>query len=141
MATIRKRGDRYQVQVRMQGHKPFSKSFRNKRDASKWGREQEVLIEKGGVFDTAGTTLSDAIDRFQEERTTYTYQDNVLKWWTDELGIRPLSTLRKADFIEARKRLQKLKNKHGDRVAPATVNRRMAAIAAVLTDCTDVNGH
>jgi hypothetical protein len=34
MATIRKRKDKWQVQVRRVGHRPFSKTFNVKKDAS-----------------------------------------------------------------------------------------------------------
>ena len=38
---------------------------------------------------------------------------------------------------ELTERLHALNNKHGQPIAPATVNRRMAAISPVLTACTD----
>ena len=43
MATFRKRNDKWQVQVRRQGHAPLSRSFINRKDAEAWAR----LIERG----------------------------------------------------------------------------------------------
>ncbi len=41
MATIRKRGDRWEVQIRKKGQAPISKSFLMKSDAHEWGRYME----------------------------------------------------------------------------------------------------
>lgn len=46
MATIRKRGDKYQAQVRRQGHQPLSRSFHRLRDAKDWAREAESRTER-----------------------------------------------------------------------------------------------
>jgi integrase len=136
MATIRKRGKRYQVQVRKAGHDPINRSFPTKAEASRWAKAQEVTIEKGGIVDTSGRTLSDAIKRWRDEQNLNTYQSGVLDWWDAELGYKKLSALRKADFAEARRRLQKLPKAKGEgAIAPATVNRRMAAISRILTEC------
>ena len=47
MATIRKRGNRWQAQVRRDGFRCVSKSFHNKEDAHKWSRQTEAAIERG----------------------------------------------------------------------------------------------
>ena len=136
MATIRKRGNRYQVQVRKAGHDPITKSFARKAEAQAWAKAHEVTIEKGGIVDTSGRTLSDAIKRWRDEYDVIPYQSSILDWWDAELGNRKLSTLRKADFAEARRELQKLPKKKGEgTITPATVNRRMALISRILTEC------
>jgi hypothetical protein len=84
MATYRKRGKRWNVQVRKQGHPPLSQSFATKSEAQAWAKQQEVTIEKGGTIDTTGRTLADAIKRFKQERATSTYQNTVLDWWEKE---------------------------------------------------------
>ena len=49
------------------------------------------------------------------------------------LGKRQFANLRRSDFIEARDQLPQLESQRSiDK--PATVNRRMAAISAVLTE-------
>jgi integrase len=137
MATIRKRGKRYHAQVRKTGHPSLTKSFRTKAEAQEWAKQQEVIIEQGGEIDRSSRTLRDAIQRFKDERPLDTYQKNVLTWWENELGDRPLSKLRKADIVEARKRLQNQRSHKGSTLAGGTVNRRVAALSAVLTACTD----
>ena len=43
MASIRKRQAKYQVQVRLQGHK-ISKTFSNLKDAQKWSSYQNLTL-------------------------------------------------------------------------------------------------
>lgn len=45
MATIRKRGNRYQVQVRRKGQTPLSKSFMQREDAKRWARMKEAKAD------------------------------------------------------------------------------------------------
>lgn len=47
MATIRKRGDKWQSIIRREGFRPVSKSFTFKRDAEKWARLIEAAMEAG----------------------------------------------------------------------------------------------
>ena len=48
MATISKRGDRWQARVRRKGGPPTSRTFRLKADAEKWAAQVEVDGERGG---------------------------------------------------------------------------------------------
>lgn len=47
MASIRKRGTRWQAQIRRNGHKAVIRSFAQKSDAVTWARQQEVSIDRG----------------------------------------------------------------------------------------------
>jgi integrase len=47
MATIRRRGSTWQVQVRRQGHATLSRTFRLKADAEQWARQKEAEIDRG----------------------------------------------------------------------------------------------
>ena len=144
MATIRKRNGRYAVAIRKAGHPPLYKSFGTKRDAEIWARKYETAIDEGEVFDDPKHTLAEGIDRYtgDTDRTLSQYRRTILNWWRDEatnhngvtLGKRRLANLRRSDFIEARDQLRQLGSQHGALIKPATVNRRMAAISAVLTE-------
>jgi integrase len=46
MATIRRRGTTWQVQVRRQGHATLSRTFRLKADAEQWARHKEAEIDR-----------------------------------------------------------------------------------------------
>lgn len=143
MATIRERNGRFHVQVRMKDHPTVTKSFRRKSDAKQWARETEADIGRGKRFEREKHTLAEALDRFMEnpERTLRKYQKAVLNWWRDEaqtrkglkLGTMELGKLRRAYFIEAREQLQGLPSRQGESLKPATINRRLSAVSAVLT--------
>jgi len=47
MATIRKRGDRYHVQVRRKGFVPITKTFSKLSDAKEWATLQERQADRG----------------------------------------------------------------------------------------------
>ena len=49
MASIRKRGDKYQVQIRRQGNPAVSKTFHRKADAQQWARQAEADADKYGL--------------------------------------------------------------------------------------------
>jgi len=69
MACIRKRGDRWQCQVRRRGFEPRSKTFAQRKDAERWGVLQERDLDE---LESRGETaheircdleLADALDR------------------------------------------------------------------------------
>ena len=70
MATIRQRGTRWQVIIKRKGHPPQSQTFELKKDAEKWGRLQERLMDAGQWVDRSEaeqTTLEELLDRYQRE--------------------------------------------------------------------------
>jgi integrase len=73
VATIRKRGERWQAQVRLQGHQPLTKTFTLKADAEAWARQQEVSIERGEISSGRRSLkaffLKDLLQRYQAEVT------------------------------------------------------------------------
>ncbi len=75
MATIRKRGHSWQVQVRREGYPPISKSFQSKAEAASWGREQEHGIERGASpvhsRSIRGVKLGDLLCRYEEQVTAH----------------------------------------------------------------------
>lgn len=71
MATIRKRGDRWQVQVRRTGQAPVSKSFVQKSDAQAWARKMESAADRGelGAPHTGTITTRTILERYRDEVT------------------------------------------------------------------------
>ena len=73
MATIRKRGFRWQVQVRRTGQPPLSRSFIQRSDAEAWARKQEVLQDQGEVIqvrrDLKAMKLDMLLERYEREIT------------------------------------------------------------------------
>ena len=71
MGSIRKRGLKFQAQVRREGAKPISKTFTLKKDADVWVRSIEARIDVGEVNVTAPKTLTlrDLLVRYSAEIT------------------------------------------------------------------------
>jgi integrase len=70
MATIRKRGKKWEVRIRVKGQPTQSKSFKYKADADVWVNELESEMARGQFVSRAEaerTTLKEALDRFIEE--------------------------------------------------------------------------
>lgn len=68
MATITKRRGNWFAQVRRKGHEPLYQTFKAKADAQAWAREQEAIIDKGGIATSSSllrnTTLGQLVDRY-----------------------------------------------------------------------------
>lgn len=73
MATIRKRKDRYQAQVRVSGSPPLSRTFDTKRDAVAWARKCETDAETIGIAKDVRSlkkvSLMELLDRYEQEVT------------------------------------------------------------------------
>ena len=73
MATIRKKNDKWQVQVRRKGAPAVSRSFRTKADAQAWARQVETEADRTGLpisrkaLDTM--TVGDILKRYGETIT------------------------------------------------------------------------
>lgn len=70
MATIRKRGKKYQAIIRRKGHAPLSATFPKKILAEKWAREQENRIDEATYIDTRAARtvfMRDLVIRYLDE--------------------------------------------------------------------------
>lgn len=70
MATIRQRSDRWQVIIKRKGYPIQSKTFDLRKDAERWGRQQERLIDANQWIDRTEaeqTTLRDLLKRYAKE--------------------------------------------------------------------------
>jgi len=71
MSSIRKRGNRWQAQVRREGQQGLSKTFHMREDALRWAREQERLIERGqfipSMAERVRLKLADLLFRYRDE--------------------------------------------------------------------------
>lgn len=70
MASIRKRGERWHVQIRRQGTSSISKSFTTKTDAKAWGLQTEALVESCGYQKAAHNlkTLECLLVEYRDDR-------------------------------------------------------------------------
>lgn len=142
MATIeridRASGPVYKAKVRRRGRPTVTRTFAYRKDAETWARQLEGALDR----DAAGLTnegerhtLGDAIGRYRREVLPELRPDTArcyaihLNHWADKLGSARLSDLRPAKIAAARDELAEAAR------APATVNRYLATLAAVLTAC------
>lgn len=73
MATIRKRGSSWQVQVRRQGFPPLVRTFASHADATAWARDKERAIDRAELSpscrDLKTITVHDLLLRYEREIT------------------------------------------------------------------------
>ena len=71
MATIRKRGSRWHVQIRHVGQPSITRSFAEKQSAIEWARQTEAHIDRSGLAPNRAAlsklTLGDLLVRYQNE--------------------------------------------------------------------------
>jgi integrase len=136
MATIKKRGDRYQARVRRTGYPEQSDTFRTKAAAERWARDIEQQMDRGAFFapavDTRRMTLADAVDRYRAEvsakKRGAPQEGRRLDMWRDhELAQRPLAKILPAEITAHTER----------RIAagrsPHTVRLELALLSHVYT--------
>ncbi|MGB5832858.1 MAG: site-specific integrase, partial [Thiohalocapsa sp.] len=142
MATIEKlaraSGLVYKAKVRRQGHPTTTRTFKHRSDAEKWARKTEAELERdaAGLSNPAQKhTVASCITRFRAERLpelqpgTQVAYDIHLRYWTEHLGRLRLSDVTPSKLAEHRDALLATERK------PASVNRMLAALAAVFTRC------
>lgn len=130
MATIRKRGDRWQARIQIKGTAESSKSFSLRADAEAWAKITEAEIIRG-VFikrtDAERTNLSDALKKYEKEvtpskRGAAQELHRIRVWKLDPLAKKSLASLKGMDFAKWRdKRLKEVK--------PATVRHDLEVIS------------
>lgn len=134
MASFRKRGDRWQVQVRRQGATPLTKTFTLKADAEQWARQTEARLDQGDIpmsrRTLGGSTLATLLTRYRAEVTPTKrghlqerYRlDQLLK---DKLAALPLEKLSSQHIASYRD--QRLRSVQG-----VTVRRELALLRHVI---------
>lgn len=130
MATIRRRNDKWQAQVRRKGFPEVSKTFSLKTDALEWAREQERQADKGELgkprLNLSQIMLSELVERYLQtvvpiKKSAKTETIVLEAFLRHRICKKPLDKLTTADFAKYRdERLQK--------VVSATVKRQLNPI-------------
>lgn len=128
MATIRKRGRSWQVQIRLRGHSANG-SFNTKRQAEAWAADTEYQIRAGTFGKLVDGTFGDLMGRFAREvspgRAGARWERIRLeKLRGYPIAVVPLSDLRTEHFAAFRDRRLR-------EVSPASVNREINLLGAV----------
>lgn len=134
MATIRKKGEGWHVQIRKKGHSTVTKTFSLKSDASRWAAIVESEIERGVFVDRSeaeGTTIKDAFDRYLREvsilKKGYSREQSLISRWQEyKLAARSMASLKSMDVAEWRDARLK-------QVSPSTVHRELCLLSHLFT--------
>lgn len=87
MATIRKRGDKWEVQIRRKGHSTVTKSFTKKVLADKWATEKESEIDDGSYRDTRAANLAPLTELLDKYLSTITPAKEVSSYVPEKARI------------------------------------------------------
>lgn len=155
MATIRKRGAKYQVQVRRQGSPSVSRSFHKLSDAREFARLMETRADRGDLLPDRkeqlrtlqSVTLGDLVTRYIKEVLPRTkgYQNekiNLNAFLRHDICRIALSDLGSADFARYRDdRLQPVGASPHRRVTPKSLQRILSPVRHMLSLARDEWGY
>jgi integrase len=155
MPTIRERGGRFHVQVRMSGFPARTASFPTRRQAERWAKTVEADMIEGRHFrsvEARRRTVGEAIDRYLREEVPKKADGSTarvnLPWWKAKIGHLKLADVTPAILVEHRGKLAREPytratpgSAHSSvdgearrfRRAAGTVNRYVSALSHVFT--------
>ena len=134
MATLRKRGSKWQAQVRRLGGSFLSRSFHTLKDAQAWARQIEAQADRGDLLSNPTTleklSLGDLVRRYRDtvsplKKTAAAEQIVLNAFLRHPICSRRLSELRTEHFAAYRdERLRDIK--------PASLKRSLVPCAISL---------
>lgn len=134
MATIRKRGSKWQVQIRREGHPPISKSFLQKSDAQLWARQTEARVERAELPESPaklkGIRFEDVIVRYRDEVAARKQAAPIERVILDAFLRQPLAKLSLAELRP--EGIAAYRDRRLQTVKPATVHRELGLLRHVL---------
>ena len=145
MATTRERigknGTTYQVQIRIKGAAPQTKTFKRKTEAKLWGQQTEAALRKGEALPTTenrrrtiGELINKCVDGPLKQNVAYRSQTMQLRWWETHLGRETrLLRITPARVMEGKERLEKGDAPSGRPVTQATVRKYFGVLSRAFT--------
>lgn len=136
MATITKRGERWQAKVRRRGQPMQSASFRTKAAAERWARDIEGKMDRGAFValsrEAERVTLAECLTRYLAEVTAKKRNSRpealkIAKIRAHALGARTLASLRGHDFAALRDELEERE------LSPNTIRLYLAPLSHLFT--------
>ena len=127
MATIRKRGNKWQVQIRRQEANPITKSFLTNSAAKRWAIQTEALIEAG--------------EYTHQQQTSYSFKDLLVRY-RDEISPKKKGALEEQYGLNViiRDQISLLKvNKLTSKQFAAYRDKRLKSICRIIKVFLDTN--
>lgn len=133
MASIRKVGKKWKVEVRRKG-KSRTARFNSKSEAVAWASEVERLILGGTREYSKAITFKDACDKYEKE---VSLKKKGARW--ESIRIRKLlESLGENSLAELDSRFWRYWSaKRQESVSPSSVNRELNLISAIFSQCVD----
>lgn len=134
MATIRRKGKGWHVQIRRKGHSPITKTFDLKSDADTWASIIESEIGRGVFTDRSeaeSTSIRDAFDRYLREvsinKKGFSREKTMIsRWQAYKLADKSMASLKSSDIAAWRDaRLSK--------VSAASTHRELCLLSHLFT--------
>jgi integrase len=134
MASIRRRNDKWQAQVRRLGHQSVTRSFLTRKDAETWGRQTEVALDQGSLnvqdVELKRLTVGDLLRRYANEVTPRKRGATV-----EAIRLKAMARHKIADLALRELTSAKLASYRDDRlklVASSTLRREFTILRHVL---------
>lgn len=134
MATIRERANRWQCIIKRKGYPLLSQTFDLKKDAEKWGRQQERLIDAGQWVDRTEaeqTTLDELLERYAKEVSTVKRGAKIEVSRINAIRRSPLAKYSVAAI--AGKLLAQWRDSRLQNVSGSTVSRELTLLSHVFS--------
>ncbi|MDX1996334.1 MAG: site-specific integrase [Thermoanaerobaculia bacterium] len=128
------------MQIRRAGFPLLTGTFSTKEEARRWATARERELDSGRVvLEATKRTVAEAIDAYRESveyrdlrATTRQRRDFELRWWRERVGEVKLQALTSAVIGQQRDALLKGQTPTGRKASPASTNRYLAGLSAVL---------
>lgn len=115
MANIRtikgKRGNTYNVQIRIRPYGNVTKTFKKKKAAERWAAQTEMEMREGRyglVSEAHKKTLAVAIERYRKyvlPQVKKSRRDHIIDWWEQAIGQLALKEITPALITEIKDKL------------------------------------
>ena len=130
MSSIRKRNDRYQVQVRRRGYTPVSKTFTSRTAAKKWIQVTEADMERGSYAPPPSVIVSEILKRYQQDILPTHKGADVERYRLRRLN-KHFGAIRLTDLTS--KEVAKYRDIRLKAVSPASLKRELKILSRILT--------
>ena len=130
MSSIRKRNDRYQVQVRRRGYAPVSKTFTSRTAAKKWIQVTEADMERGSYAPPPSVIVCEILKRYQQDILPTHKGADVERYRLRRLN-KHFGAMRLTDLTP--KEIAKYRDIRLKVVTPASLRRELKILSRILT--------
>ena len=135
MASIRKRGSKWQAQVRRSGQPSVSQTFRLKSDAETWARHVETDMDRNGLpahpRKLQGIRVADLIVRYRNTVVTKKRSRDVETFILNALLRQRLARVRLSDLTPAI--FGAYRDERLSQVKPVTIRRELGLLQHIFT--------